>query len=303
MTMAYLSEFAKRQPMLRQGGISYDVNGNTKSELLAEDGSLLYKGNTEISRTKMNFNVPLSSWGKNRLNGSIVYLKQHYAFAENRIPGMASAPVGTLDRASVGLSASFSRGDSLFNTPVIYSASISAFSNELTSIRRVSYSGTVIFPLKQKENTMTNLGIVMVVSPNAVLPVPYFSYWHRFPSKLEFDLQLPYGASLRWPLSKAAWTTFGTFIDPNFTFFNQDTPTSSTNLVHNMLDLKTSLSLEHMLGKKLVLGVRTGIVSNLNSRVQKDNASQKDYLVKMKSNAVPFLNFSMSFLPFLRPGR
>lgn len=299
MTMVYLTEFAKRQPMLRQGGISYDVSGSTSSRLLAEDGTLLYRGDTEISRMKMNFNLPISSWGKNRLNGAVVYQKQHYAFGQNFNGGLPSPP-GSLDRASVGLSATFSRSDSLFNRPVIYSAGITAFSNELTSIRRVSYSGTLIFPLKQQANTMTNLGVILAIGPNGILPVPFFSYWHRFSNKLEFDLQLPYGASFRIPLSTVAWTTFGTAIDPNFSFFNASSQNLSMNLTHNMLDLRTSASVEHMLGKKLVVGVRGGLVSNLSSRIQKDNADMNDYLVKMKSGTVPFVNFSLSFLPFLK---
>ncbi|MEJ2883292.1 hypothetical protein [Pedobacter sp. GR22-6] len=299
MTMVYLSEFAKRQPMLRQGGISYDVSSNTNSKMLAEDGTLLYQGDMEISRMKMNFNLPISSWGKNRLNGAVVYQKQHYAFGQNFNAGVPSQP-GSLDRASVGLSATYSRSDSLFNRPVIYSAGITAFSNELNSIRRLSYSGTMIFPLKQQANTMTNVGVVLAIGPNGVLPVPFFSYWHRFNSKLEFDLQLPYGASFRIPFSTAAWATFGTALDPNFSFLSKSNPNAPANLTHNMLDLKTGLSLEHMLGKKLVAGVRGGLVSNLSSRVQKDNADVNDYLLKMKRGTVPFVNFSLSFLPFLK---
>ncbi len=72
------------------------------------------------------------------------------------------------------------------------------------------------------------------------------------------------------------------------------------NLTHNMLDLRTSASVEHMLGKKLVVGVRGGLVSNLSSRIQRDNADMNDYLVKMKSGTVPFVNLSLSFLPFLK---
>ena len=256
-----------------------------------------------MDRLKANFNVPISSWGKNSINGSVNYLRQHLAFAENPT-NATSLPSADYTRSTIGISAVFSRRDSLFKRPVMYSAGISAFTNELSSIRRISYTGTIIFPLKQTANTITNVGVLLIVSPNSTIPVLYFGYWHKFTnSPLELNIDLPSNVALRMPFSSKAWATVGTAIDPSLTFLTYETPTSSIDLVHNVLDLKTSLSIEHIIGKKMIFGVRGGVINNITSRVQKNTAKMKDYLIDNKSSAVPFVNFSISFLPFLKSVR
>ncbi|RZJ92647.1 MAG: hypothetical protein EOO20_00935 [Chryseobacterium sp.] len=300
LTMVYVTEFAKKQPLLRQGSISYDVIGKGTVESSDANGNVLYKGEVETNRLKANFNVPISSWGKNSINGSVNYLRQHFQF-EEQASGLISLPSPSYTRSTVGLSAIYSRRDSVFNRPVIYTAGISAYTDELSSIRRISYTGTIIFPVKQTLNTISNLGVILVVSPNNTIPIPYFGYWHKFTnSPLEINIEIPSNITLRMPFSPRTWATLGTAIDPNLNFVTIETPTSSTDLVHNLLDLRTSLNIEQLIGKKMVVGIRGGVINTLTSRIQKNNAKRDDYIIDNKKSAVPFVNFSISFLPFLK---
>jgi len=300
MKLVYLTELAKRQPALRQGSFSVDFVGKGNVESKA-NGQTIYKGEAKITRIKSNFNVPISTWGKNSLSASFNYVQQHFNFGENTTGGLPLE--GTrATKAAVGFSGTFVRADSLFKHPVVYSLSMSAFTDELSSIKRLNYTGAIFFPLKTTQNTVITAGVVVVLDPSSAIPAaPFFGYWHRFSnSKLEFTAELPSNLTLRLPVSAKTWVTFGTAVDQNYTFFNYNEPLYSLDLVQNVLDLKTSLNIERMITKKLVVGLRGGVITTLSSRIFQNGKRQSEYLANNSNSAVPFVNFSISFLPFLK---
>lgn len=298
ITMVYLTEIAKRQPLLRQASLTTDFisKGNFKS-LLADD-SRVYNGKLGISRTKAVFNVPISKWGKNSFNAGITYVKQNLSLDANSLEQNAVANKGTL--STLGLVASYSLADSLMGSPVFYSASVTALTNELTSIQRLSYMGSVIISVKRTPSTMTNIGLIMMVTPNTMMPIPYFGYWHKFSqSNLELNVEFPSNITLRKPFSNRFWATFGTAIDGSPAFIQHQSATHSLALLYETTELRTSLGLEHMVGKKLVLGARSGVINTVNNRLMRKDADRSDYLIKNKMGIAPFFNFSISLLPFL----
>ncbi|WP_443946811.1 hypothetical protein ACJVDH_06810 [Pedobacter sp. AW1-32] len=70
---------------------------------------------------------------------------------------------------------------------------MSAFTDELRSIKRLNFTGALFAPLKTTQNTVITTGVVVVLDPSSAIPAaPFFSYWHRFSnSKLEFTAELP----------------------------------------------------------------------------------------------------------------
>lgn len=298
ITMVYLTEIAKRQPMLRQGSLTTDfmAKGNLKSSL--PNDNKVYDGKLGVSRTKATFNVPISKWNKSSFNAGITYVRQSLTLGANSLEQNAIANEGTL--STLGLAASYSLADSLLGNPVFYSATVSALTNELTSIQRLSYMGSIIVSIKRTPTTMTNVGVIMMVTPNIVMPIPFFGYWHKFnQSNLELNVEIPSNVTLRRPFSNRFWATFGTAIDGNPAFVQHQSATHSLALLYETTELRTSFALEYMVGKKLVLGVRSGIINTINNRLMQKNADRSDYLVKNKMGTVPFFNVSVSLLPFL----
>lgn len=298
ITMVYLTEMAKRQPLLRQGSLTTDfiAKGNIKSS--TADDNKIYDGKLGVSRTKASFNVPISKWNKSSFNAGITYVRQTLTLGANNLAQNVTPSEGTL--STLGLAASYSLADSLLGNPVFYNASVSALTDELTSIQRLSYMGSVILSVKRTPNTMTNVGVIMMVTPNIIMPIPYFGYWHKFTNaNLELNVEIPSNVTLRRPFSNRFWATFGTAIDGNPAFFQHQSATHSFSLLYETTELRTSFALEHMVGKKLVLGVRSGIINTVNNRLMQKNANRSDYLVKNKMGTVPFFNFSVSLLPFL----
>jgi hypothetical protein len=301
MKLAAMSEYAINNPILRQVQISTDIigKGDITNKLYGEP---LFKGKVRTVRTNALFNVPIKSWGKNSVSASVSYFQQHLQITDVQSfkPGLTNED-RTFNKSTIGLSASFQRRDSLFGRPVFYSASILGLTNDASSIKRISYLGLVLFPLKQTATTRYSVGVVINIDPSLKVPVvPLFTYWHKFSNDVELNLNLPSQVGLRKAFSNKFWGTFGTSLSGSVAFFNL----TQLNLPHDVnfttIDLKTGPGIEYRISKKIILGVNGGILTPLSSRVFDRNKTSSEYFMNNKLSNVPYVNFTFSVLPFLK---
>ncbi|OOQ60855.1 DUF6268 family outer membrane beta-barrel protein [Mucilaginibacter pedocola] len=298
---AAIAEAAKANPMLRQLHISTDIisQGDINGKLY---GDPLFKGRASTIRTNMAFNIPLKTWGKNSLSASLNYFQQRIEITDvesfNPIVGNEDR---IFNKSTVGFSAAFQRRDSLFGRPVFLMASVLGVTNEASSIKRLSYLGTAIFPLKQTAKTRYSVGLIINIDPSLKVPVvPFFTYWHKFDNDIELNVNLPRQLGLRKAFSDNFWGTFGTSLSGSVAFFNINNPTLPNDVNYTTIDLKTGPGIEYRFAKKFIFGVSGGILTPLSSRVFDRNKTSSDYFINNKLSNVPYVNFSLSLLPFLR---
>lgn len=297
--LAVLSEYAIKNPLLRQVNISTDIisQGDISSKLYGEP---LFKGKASTVRTNALFNVPVKSWGKNSVSATLSYFQQRIQITDVQSFNPA---IGNEDRvfnkSTVGLTVSFQRRDSLFGRPVFYSASVSGLTNDANAIKKVSYLGMALFALKQTANTRYSLGLAINIDPSLKVPaVPIFIYWHKFKNDLELNFNLPSQAGVRKAFSDRFWATFGTSLSGSVAFFNPTQPNVPQDANYTTLDLKTGPGMEYRIGKKFIFGISGGILTPISSRAFDRTKSSSDYFISNQLNNVPYVNFSLSVLPF-----
>lgn len=302
---AYLDKAAIAYPLLRQGAISTDVMGsrNNTANLY---GNPLYKGKISMSREMANFNVPFSIWGNNSIVGSFSYLNQHYKLDQVQDFNPAY-PVkdANFNRQTVGFSISYTHRDSLFSTPVIYSSTLTGITDQLSAIEKVSYLGAVVFPLKRSSNNAFTIGVAVILDRSTLLPVwPVFNYWHQFSDKqTELFVDLPTRISLRRTLTPRSWLSFGTALNSTYSFFSLNQPTLPQDVSSTQVELKTGASYEYRVTKKLMFSVAGGLFSTIDSRIAKRTDDWNVYFIRDNKSTTPYMNFTISFLPFFRQGR
>lgn len=300
--MAALSDYATRYPILRQGSISADILGarTMKGELNGRD---LFEGKTNITRIRSNFKIPMAEWGKNTITGIISYQQIHFDTKNitSYDPGFSNAN-RNLTKATVGFTATFSRSDTIFNHPVTYSASVSGLTDELSSVKRVNYSGTVNVPLSRTATSSWSVGLAVIIDPSSVAPVvPFVSYWHKYKdADLDLFVDLPYRVALRKRLSKKSWVFMGSELGGSLFFFDLNQPSLPRNNIYTSLDIKTGATLEYLLTRKLVFGVSGGIYTTAQARMFDHSAKPNDYFFRTSNGSTPYIGFSLSFLPFLK---
>jgi hypothetical protein len=301
MRLAYLSAAAIRYPILRQAFVSSDLMGavDLSGKL---NGNILFKAKAQLNRTRTNFNLPLVQWGKNTLTISVSYLNQRTGLEQ--VAGYdTEVPVrnSTINTATLGLSASYTRVDSLFHHAVIYSATVTGLTNELSAIRRVNEIAGVNIPIVRTATTAFSVGLYYINDPTIPTHVlPFVSYWHAFQTeKIQFFADLPYRISLKKQLSERSWISVGTELSGSESFLSLENGLPQ-NAISSTLECKTGPTFEHLLGKKIILGISGGLFSTLSSRIFRQGGTPADYFMNSSSNSTSFINVSISFLPFLK---
>jgi len=300
---AGLDEYAIRYPMLRQGMFATDFigKGRVKSEL---NGQPLKEGEAAMHRIRSNFKLPLSQWGKNAITATVTYQQQRYE--ANSVteydPQNTAAEHFTLDKATVGLSATYTRADSLFNRPVFFSGTVTGVTDELSSIKRLNYTFGVTLPIKRTPVTALTLGFVVIVDPSSVAPfIPVFSYWHKFKSAdLELFADVPSRVIVRKQLSKKSWATLGSELGGNLMFFDLNQPSLPQDVAYSTLEIRSGGTFEYQVSKKIILGVNGGLYTTSSSRMFDRRDKPTDYFLKTQTGTVPYISLSVSILPFLK---
>jgi len=300
--MAMLSDYATRYPTLRQGAFATDIiSGRTVTGEL--NGKDLYEGKMNVTRIRSNFNIPVAQWGKNTISGTLSYQQIHLETKEitSFNPAFSTAD-RSANKSAVGLTATFSRTDPIFNIPVSYSGSLSGLTDEFSSIKRINYLGTVSIPVSRSKYSSLTLGAVLILDPSAVAPfIPIISYWHKFQaSDLDLYVDLPQRIVLRKQLSKRSWATVGSELGGNIYFFDLNQPAFPQNNIFSTIDVRTGATFEYLVTKKLVLGVSGGLYTAASSRMFDHNDKPDDYFFRTSNGSAPYISFSVSFLPFLK---
>jgi hypothetical protein len=303
MKFEAISEYAKSYPQLRQGFLTTDIigQGNVKAQLNGKD---LYEGKMNITRIRSSFNIPFAQWGKNAITGSIAYQQARYETNEIKsYDPQFNVTNQTVTKTRVGFSAIYTRSDSLFNHPINYSGSVTGITDELSSIKRVNYMGSITVPLKRNQYSSLTIGMVVILDPSAVSPViPIISYWHKYKdANLELFVDLPSRIALRKQLSKKSWVSVGSELGSNLFFFDLNQPSLPQNAIYTSVELRSGATFEYLLTKKLILGVNGGMLTTASSRLFDHNDKPTDYFANTRNASVPYISFSISFLPFLKP--
>lgn len=297
---AGLDEAALSNPLLRQASFSADFigSGNVKSYL---HGKQFFDGKISQFRTASLINVPVTTWGKNSFGLSFLSLQQNDNFSD--VVSQASNLTPQLlnyNKVTIGISATFSRRDSLFGKPVFYTASITGNSDNLYSVKKMSYLAGAVLIIKQNANTRVSLGGFLNMDPALSIPfIPVVAYWHKFNDGVEFNMNLPTQFGFRKQLSNRLSANVGTSITGSIAFFNVNQPGIPQNVNYTTLDLKTGPGIEYRFAKKLIFGVNGGMFSNLSGKAYDRNLKQSQYFLENKFGRTTYLNFTIAVLPFL----
>lgn len=296
------SAAAIQYPQLRQVFISTDVigSGNITAKLHGND---FFKAKDQITRVRANFNLPVAQWGKNRISANFNYLYQHIDISQvtNYNPAV---PVhnSSNDFTTITLTAGYTRVDTLFNHQVIFSANVSGVTDELSAIRRMTELVGVIVPIKQTAATIFSVGLFYSHDPTNQFPViPLISYMHKFQAG-DFQLfaDLPTRVLLKKQVSAKSWLSLGTELTGTQSYLKLNEPSLPRNAISTTLELKTGPGYEYLVGKKLMIGINGGLLSTLSSRIFEQGQSSSTYFIRNKNSAVPYIGFTVSFLPFIK---
>ena len=299
--MSYLRQAAMRFPLLRQGGISKEIVGReeVKSDLY---GNKLAESDVRISRIRANFNVPIISSGKNTIGASVGLLQQRFDFDQTKSFN-PEYPVSDMkvDKTTINLSAFAARTGTLFNKPVTLSVNLSGLTDQMVSTFRLNMIAAASMTLKRTATTSYAVGLLVLIDPSAPTPVvPYFNYWHKFDNNWELFLDLPTRLALRKQVTKKASIAFGSELSGSTAFLDLKEPGLPQKNLYATLELKTGPTFEYLVSKSIILGVSGGLFSTVTSRVYDRSAKSDDYFIKNKMGTTPYINFSISILPFLK---
>lgn len=293
-------EQAIRYPSLRRASVTADLfgSGHFDSELNGKDFS---NGKSRNARISSLFSIPISSWDGNVIGATIYHNEQFFNIREanNQLTDLQVSN-GNTTKSTLGLSLNFSRTAAIFHTPVIYSAVFTGISDNLKTIRRFNFNGSISFPLKHTSDVYFSLGALVLLDPSAPIPVlPIINYFRKLNSSgLQLIVDLPQGASLKQSLSHNAWIYLGTTANTYASFYKSGDPALPGKFSYNTIELKTGPGFEYLLGKYIVLGISGGINSIVSSRTIAKGDNYKDAFIKTTNKSTAYGEFRISILPF-----
>ncbi|WP_447640038.1 MULTISPECIES: DUF6268 family outer membrane beta-barrel protein [Chitinophagaceae] len=294
-----MEDAAIQNPQLRQITLSADVIGRSVVHTDV-NGNRLLDANVDQIRTASLFNIPVIHWDKNTVGLSILTLQQIAHFRDVSSTVDLSGIDLNYNKLTVGTTVSFSRRDSLLGLPIYYNAAISALSNDVKSVKKMSYLAGLTFALKQTPTTRFMFGAMLNIDPSLNIPViPIISYWHKFGNELELNLNLPTQVNVKKQFGNRLWVNAGTSITGSLAFFDIDKPNIPQQVNLSSLELKTGIGVEYRLMKKIMIGANAGYLSNLQSRGFDRHLRINNYFLKNTYSSVPYANLTISILPFL----
>jgi hypothetical protein len=293
-------EQALRYPGLRQASVTATVfgSGHFDSRLNNKD---LASGNSENVRISSFFNVPLGKWNGNVLRGTIYHNAQffHIRDVSNALtePQLSN---GHIRKSTIGLSLNFSRTGRLFKAPVIYSAVFTAISDNLSSVKRFNFNGSLIFPIRHTADAYLAIGVLVLIDPSAPLPVlPTVNYVRRLSgSGLQLILDLPQSLTLKQPVSQKAWIYLGTQANTFTSFYRSGNPSLPERFSYNTIEFKNGVGFEYLLGKLVILGISGGLNGYSSVIALAKGDHYNDAFIKSTNKATPYGEFNISLLPF-----
>lgn len=189
MKAHYMDSLAWNIPTLRQAGLSTEVfaPGNITSNL---KGNSFFEGKYQLVRTNAYFNVPILHVKKTIISGGVAVSHQtmHLYNVTSYDPVL---PVGALQTHNTlaGASLTFTRVDSLFKRPVVYSVTANGLIDPVTGQYRLAATGVMSLTIRRTQHTAISIGLLVLSDPTAPAPViPFISYYHSFKRGFSFSL-------------------------------------------------------------------------------------------------------------------
>jgi hypothetical protein len=293
-------EQALRYPSLRQASVTIDLfsSGHFESKLNDKDFA---GGESRNARISSFFSIPITSWNGNVIGATIYHTEQFFDIRE--VNNQLAAPqihTGNISKSTLGLSLNFSRTDAIFHTPVIYSVVLTGLSDNLKTIKRFNFNGSIAFPLKRTADEYLSLGALLQIDPSAPFPVlPIINYFRKLNnSGLQLIVDLPQGASLKQPLSSKAWIYLGATANTYASFYRSGDPALPKRFSFNTTEFKSGPGFEYLPGKYVVLGISGGIHSITSATTIAKGSKFNDAFSKTTGKSTPYGEFRISLLPF-----
>jgi hypothetical protein len=293
-------EQAIRYPSLRQGSVT--VNGFGSGHFDSDaDGKAFASGKSQNVRISSFCAIPITQWNGNAISATIYHNHQFFNISEVKGQSPETLPEkSNFSKSTLGLSLSFSRTGAIFHKPVVYAAVVTAITDELKSIKRFNFNGSIAFPVKHTADVSLSLGALLQIDPSAPFPVlPIVNYYRRLNySGLHLIVDLPQGVSLKQTLSKNALVYIGSTVNTFASFYETNNPSLPERFSYNTIEFKTGPGFEYLLGKYVMLGVSGGINTIASASIIAKGDNYKDAFIMNTNKATPFGEFRISFLPF-----
>jgi hypothetical protein len=290
---------ALRYPALRMAMVQVETAGSTHYTSKLHGKDFLSGTMRPQSTVKATFGLPVYTSGSQELSFIVAYNSQETTLKNttNQIP---QSPVsdGTYTLQNLSLGLNYKRTDSLFNKPVLWGGLLLMNSSLQSSFARATGLLYGMVPLKTSRTTRIYAGLLVFIDPSSTLPViPTFSYWHKFTgSPWEISLDLPTRLLLRRPVFSKGLLSFGSELADHTLLRKSDQPLLQGGFAFKNLDLKSGLTLEYPVSRKVLIGCSGGLLYTTQYRVLDPGKSINDYSIAIKRNPGPYFNISLSLL-------
>jgi hypothetical protein len=249
-------------------------------------------------RTNAFLNAPVWQAGKNHISAGVSISHQMMHLNEIKSKDQ-SLPIGNTmtHNTLMGASLSYMRVDSLFNRPVIYSATASGIVDPTSGQHRLTGSGVMSVTVRRTENSTFSVGLLGLLDPSLPIPIiPFISYSHRFRSGLEFSLD-PSAIALRKEWNKKNSIALSNNLSGNLSLFKRDIVNLPIEHAFSTLEMKSGLLYERLLTDRVVLTLNGGVRSTFTSKVL-EGSKQGDPFITNTQPPVPYFRIGISMLPF-----
>jgi hypothetical protein len=301
----YLDKVAMLIPQQRQGAISVEAvgNGTVRIQLHGQD---FLDGKENSTRANANVSLPLPIWGKNNFSLNLAYMQQRMQLKGLAGPGSWVDPQHTVfrfDQQTYSLGIVYLRSDTVGHMPLVLYANVTAVADANGSSKKIDGLAAVIFPIKRTTVMALSLGLVFSDNPSAPSTVlPFIRYWQKLGGGPELLVDIPSRIMLRVPLSSRSWLNVGSDLTGTLSFVTFGQPDMLSFPRHDLyttVETRSGAWFEVLLTRKLILGFSGGWLSTLDSRVFELTKRPQDNFLSSKYQTVPYVNCSLSILPFL----
>jgi len=290
---------ALRYPALRMATVQMETTGGTHYTSKLQGKDFLNGRIQPQSTLKAAFNLPVYTSGSQELSVIAAYTLQSTTLKNtiNQIP-QSRVSDGTYTLQNLSLALNYKRTDSLFNRPVTWGGMLLTNFSLQSSLARATGLLYGFIPLKTTRTTRITAGLLIFIDPSSTVPViPTVSYWHKFAgSPWEISLDLPTRLLLRRPVFSKGLVSFGTELASNTLLRKSDQPLLQGGFAFKNLDLKSGVTLEYPVFRKVLIGCSGGLLYTTQYRMLDPGKSINDYTVGIKRNPGPYLNISLSIL-------
>lgn len=292
----------KNFPITRTFDLQYDQFGpaNYDSKLFGQDHE---KGRFDShNRLKLAVNLPIYKSKSQRLvlTNTFLYKYESYGFGDvyNFNSNTTQAkPTQDFHYFAGALSATYV--SALFSKPIIYNATIIVDGNE-ENVQRVKGFVTASLVLKKTANTTITAGLLAIADPSSIIPIaPLFTYNHLFvDSRWQVDVVLPKSVFLRRGLLENGRISFGTELDSENFYLNLKNPKLNGIYEVNSLELKSGITYEYHLDRKIIGTFKAGINNIINTRVTEKGQRTDRYIYENKQDPQAYFRLGVSYNPF-----